>query len=145
MRGPESLGVGVAMKRPQIFAANERRVADDELSLRPFRAARVVVTIDLHRITVRPQPRDRLAGRVAREPFVRFEHSVLDPNVAERLQDRRCWRVRPRAEIPLKETDPQHEFRDGRRAWIDLQPKKLVRIDVLPVEPRRTLLSAERL
>src|SRR4051794_2861100 len=46
--------------------------------------------------------------------------------------------------MPLQVADPQDEFSDCRRPWIDFKPKKLMWIDIVFVQPINRLLSAQR-
>ncbi len=57
------------------------------------------------------------------------EHGVAALDVAEVLEDRLARQhVAARAEVPLEVANPQHKFRDGRRARVHLDAEELVRV-----------------
>jgi hypothetical protein len=63
------------------------------------------------------------------------EHGVLHRDVFERPQD---WLARLSAfgpYVPLEMTNPQHKFGDGSGSRVDLNAKKLVRIDRVTSQP----------
>jgi len=134
--GPERPGVAVAEAGAEVLAADERRVADDELGRGPLGPTRVAVVVGLDAGAVRPRPGDRPAARVAGQHLVGLEHGVLDDDVPEGLQDGIVGHAAAGAQMPLQMTDPQHQFGDGRGARVDLQPEDLVRVDRVALEPR---------
>ena len=106
MSGPERLHIVIAQPRAQILAAHERRIAHDELRLRPLRTARLVVAIDLHQRAIRPRPRQRLAALIPGQGLVGLQHRIHHADVPERLQDGFGRRIGPAAEMPLQKADP---------------------------------------
>lgn len=75
-------------------------------------------------------------------PAVPGQHGIHHLDVLEIAQDWLRRRARFRAEVPLQITEPDHEFRNCRRARVQLQAQKLMRVHAVLVE-RQRLLPAE--
>ena len=120
-----------AQAAAQVLAADEGRVADDELGVRPVRAARLRVGLAGRR---RPPARVAVPG----------EHGVAADDVAEGAQDRRLREAAARAEVLLEVADPEDELGDRGGARVQLDAEELVRVDRMAREPGQRLLAAER-
>ena len=144
--GAKRLGVAVAKVFTHPARAEERRVADDEVGLRPDGGARVDEGveradglfvgdfaagdgIDLKRAAV-PDELGFAVGAFGEVFFVVGEDGVAALDVVELFEDGLgggCLAVD--AEVPLEVADPEDEFGEGGGALVDLQAEELVGID----------------
>ena len=155
---PARLGIAVAELDAHVLAADERRVAHDEFGFRPFRGARVLVAVLLHRgvgigdflagdrVQLHGEAvpaAERLAVLVPQQfLLVESQDRVLLPDRAVGLQHRLGDAPGGYgAELPLQIADPQHEVGDGDGAGVDFETVELARADGLSLhdETRRVL------
>ena len=130
MRRPKRFGIGSAQPGAQILAADEGRVADDELRHRPVRPARVGPDL--------PAVADAVEG-----PLIPCQHRVALVDVVELLEDRFPGREAASSEMPLQMPDPEHEIGDGDRSAIGLHAEELLRPHRVPGEAAERLGAAE--
>ena len=145
-RSAQRVDVTVTKRVAHTLVADERRVADDVVGLRPFGLARVDVAFQwplgvfvrnrfagdrmrFHRHAV--PAADRNAAFVEhRFHSVPGEHRVAAFDVPEILEDRlRRQSAALRAEVPLQVADPQYQFGNRGSARVEFEAEKLMRVD----------------
>ena len=165
-RLPAGFGVTVAQFLAHVLAADERRIADDEIGLGPGGRARLQIGPEFGpRVLVRhvlagdgvelvgdPVPAGDGAARSVAEhvPTVVGDDRVPFDDVVEIPEHRLGGQgTAAGAEVPLQIADPQHQLGDGDGARIDFEPEELVRIDGVRsrsrlawVSPRSTRASS---
>ena len=145
-RRAQRIHIAVTKRAAHRACANERRIAHDEIRLRPLRLARVHVAPQRHACGF-------VGNLLARHR--RFLHGFAVPagdGNAAFIQHRRCvvisqygiavfdvakiadhrdgrMHVATGAEVPLQVADPQHHFGNRRRARVQFDAQKVVRID----------------
>src|SRR5258708_5165208 len=101
MSRPKRLGVTLAKSTANVLAADERRIPDDEIGVRPFRPFRVPIAPDFDPIAFAIGAFERLAALVPRQLLeVPGKHGVHDLDRLEVAQDWLGRSAATRAEMP---------------------------------------------
>ncbi|MNS45411.1 hypothetical protein D3C72_778780 [compost metagenome] len=158
---PQGVDIAVAQLAPQVLAADEGRIADDEVDVRPRRRTRVDQAdhlalvrggVEQHRgVAVLapwsgsgPGARDGPSHGVAHQFLARpRQQGVGLPDLLEVAQDRLGrLGVAKDPEMPLQIADPHHHLGDPGGVGVLFQPPELLRADRVSVQRQGALRLA---
>ena len=157
----QGLHVAVAQRCTQGAGTNERRVADDEICLRPFRLTRLAVLPLRHQ---RRFVRDQRAGDgvgfkgaavpaaqqlavvvMGQRQFVPVQHGVAAFNVAVVVHHGfGHGLVAACADVPLQIANPQHQLGHGGGAFVELNAQQLLGCHGFAFQAQQGLGFAQR-